>query len=132
MFERDVELQRFAIALDLEWHVIACEGMGREQICKFNFTVERIDIVAVLIDPVVANFCHDVAHLQAGLHCRHVRFHTRHINSTRLSSLTGESTQLWIARREKRKTGRRKPPYFSVPASFKKCVMMGAGMASTS
>ena len=65
MLERQVELHRLPISLHAQGHGITGVGMGGEQIRELYFPVERIDIIAVLIDFVIANGCDDVPGLKS-------------------------------------------------------------------
>src|SRR5207249_8099357 len=78
--------------------------MRSNQVSVFDFSVKRIDIVAVLIDLVITDVRYNVAYLQACLRSRHVRFDTRYVNSRWFASFAGEASQLGIAHRKKRKT----------------------------
>jgi hypothetical protein len=78
-----------------------------KQICELDLPVERIHIVAILVDFAICNCRHDVADLQPGFHCRHIRFHIRNVNAAALAFFSGKLAQFRIAGWEKREASGR-------------------------
>ena len=120
MLERHAQLHRLAIALDAKRDNIAGVSVGSEQICKFDLPVKWIDIVAVLVDLVVRNRCHDVTYLQPGFHCGRIRLYFRNVNPASFSCFSGELAQFRIACGKKRKTRRRKTAIILALSFFQK------------
>ena len=75
--------------------------MSGQQICKFDFAVEGIDIVSILIDLVVRDRCDNVADLQARFHRWRVRFDIGHVNAAGFARFSGKLAQFRITRRKK-------------------------------
>jgi hypothetical protein len=109
MVEYYVELHRLAGALNLKLHRVACKGARGDQIGKLHFAVQRIDVVAVLIDLVVADRDHEVAYLHPSFHRGHAGLEAGDIDAAGLPGLPGKLSQLRIARREETESGRREP-----------------------
>ncbi len=73
--------------------------MGRQQICELDLAVERVHIVAILIDFIVRDCSHNVADLKPRLHRRRTRLHIRHIDSTGiLAFFSGKLAQCRVTR----------------------------------
>ena len=63
MLEPQLELHRFSAPLDVDRQSVPRKCLCRDQVRKLNLAVERIYVVPVLVDLVVAHPHHDVAHL---------------------------------------------------------------------
>src|ERR1700730_10359851 len=98
MLKREIQLHRFTAALNFDRDGVTSMLMSGEQIRKFNLTVEWIDIVAVLIDFVVADGSDNIAHLQSSFRRRCVWINARNIAAARFARFTGKTSQLRIAR----------------------------------
>ena len=72
-----------------------------KQVCEFDLSIKRIDVVAVLVDFIVPDRCDDVANLESSFHCRRARFHIGNVNAAGFAFSCGELTQLRIARWKK-------------------------------
>src|SRR5437660_11817466 len=82
--------------------------MRTEQICEIDFAVKWVDIVAVLVDLVIADGHDNVTDLHSGFHRGRVRLDIRDVDAARFACLTGVFSQLLIARWKKLNTGRGK------------------------
>src|SRR5256714_12038424 len=103
MFQSHVQLHRFALALNSERNNIAGVRVRREQIRELDLAVKRVHVVAVLIDFIVRDCSHDVAHLESRFHSWCPWLDSSYINSARvLLFFSGELTQRGIARRRER------------------------------
>src|SRR5262249_38980840 len=101
MFKRDFQLHRLAFTLNLKWNDVAGVGMRADEIRELDLAVERIDIVSVLIDLVIANGGDNVADLHPGFRRGHIRLDAGDINAARFAGLAGKLSQLRISRWEK-------------------------------
>src|SRR5437762_2985175 len=99
MLQSQIELQRFAIALNMEGNNVAGIRVRCQQIGKLDLAIERIHVIAVLINVMIANRRHDVADLESGSHGRRASLYVGYVNPA-LPFFPGELTQRWIARRE--------------------------------
>src|SRR5207249_11222288 len=79
-------------------------SMRCQQICEFDLAKKPIYVVAILVDLIVPDGCHDIAHLESGLHCRGACFHIRNVNAASFSFFSSELTQLRIAGWKKRES----------------------------
>ena len=70
MLQLDVESERLARALNVQRDGIAAIGFSGQQVAKTQLPIERVDVVPVLVDLVVADRRNNVARLQARLGCR--------------------------------------------------------------
>src|SRR6059058_6015503 len=68
--------------------------MRTEQICEIDFAVKWVDIVAVLVDLVIADGHDNVTDLHSGFHRGRVRLDIRYVNAARFACLTGVFPQL--------------------------------------
>src|SRR3954466_16262424 len=79
--------------------------MRRQEICKLDLAIERIDIITILVQRVILNVGDDIAGLKACFHRRRIRIDASHVNATWITGLSGIFAKLGVARRNVRKTG---------------------------
>src|SRR5205823_8587593 len=75
---------------------------------EFDLTVEWIDVVPVLIDLIVSDADHDVAHRKARFRCRRAGINAGHVDPSGLAALVRKLSQLRIARWEESEARRGK------------------------
>ena len=100
MFQSHVQLHRFAVTLNVERNNIAGVRVRCQQIRELDLAVKRIHVVAVLINVVISDRGHDVAHLQSCLICRRARLDIGYVNAA-LAFFIRELAQRGIPRRKK-------------------------------
>ena len=105
MLERQLKLHRFSGALDVKRERVARERPGRDQIREFDLAVERIDVISVRVDLVVADAENNVANFQPRFRGRRTWIDAGHIHARRFAGLLSEFPQLRIARGKESKTG---------------------------
>src|SRR5262249_6837401 len=99
-----------SLPLDAKGNAIASVRVCRQQIGELDLAIERVHVVAILIDLIVRDRSHDVPDLESRFHCWRTRLHVRYINSTGiLAFFSGELAQRGVACRKKREAGGRKP-----------------------
>src|SRR5207302_11054282 len=79
--------------------------MRTDHVCEIDFAVKWIDIVAVLVDFMIANRLHDVADLHSSFHGRHVWLDARYIDAA-FAALARQFAQLRIFCWKKREPDR--------------------------
>ena len=84
----------------MEGNNVAGIGVRGQQIGELDLAIERIRVVAVLINVMIANRRYDVADLQSGSRGRRTSLYVGYVNAA-LPFFPGELTQRWIACREK-------------------------------
>jgi hypothetical protein len=100
MLQSHVELHRFAVALNVERNNIAGVRVRCQQIRELDLAVQRIHVVAVLINVVISDRGDDVALLQSRLIRRRTRFNIGYVNAA-LAFFSRELAQRRIPRRKK-------------------------------
>src|SRR5882724_7660507 len=98
MFQSHIYLYRLAVALNVERDNITRVSMSCQQIGEFDLAVEWVHVISILVDLMIPDRSHDVAHLKSGLHRRCARFHIRNVHAAAFAFFLGELTQFWIAR----------------------------------
>ena len=101
VLERHFQFHWFTAALNAKRNNVSGISVSGEQIGKVDFAVKRIDVVAILIDLIVCDRCHNVADLQATFHGRHVWLDIRDVNPGGFACLARIFSQLRIARWKK-------------------------------
>ena len=100
MFQRHVQLHWLAVALNVERNNVARIRVRCQQIRELDLAVKRIHVVAVLINVVIPDRGHRVAHLQSCLFCRRARLDIGYVNAA-LAFFSRELAQRGIPRRKK-------------------------------
>src|SRR3954449_2931755 len=98
MLQRYLQLHRLTLTMNFQGYFIAGIGASSQDVCKLKLLIDRVDVVAVLIDIKVTDGGNNVTLLQPGFLRCSARLNSSHINSSAIPAFACILAQLRITR----------------------------------